>query len=67
LNRLPTRYQQLDEEVTSYNTDLADLVNETNPALIQTRGIQAVTAAQLLITAGDSPDRIHSEAAFAML
>jgi hypothetical protein len=30
-------------------------------------GIAAVTAARLLITAGDSSDRIHSEAAFAML
>lgn len=67
LKRLATRYQQLDQEIASYDTDLADLVHVTNPAMVQTRGIQAITAAQLLITAGDNTDRIHSEAAFAML
>ena len=38
-----------------------------NPALVQTKGIATITAAQLLITAGDNPERLHSEAAFAML
>ena len=34
---------------------------------MQTKGIATITAAQLLITAGDNPERIASEAAFAML
>lgn len=67
LKHLAVRYQHLDDEITSYDTDLVDLVHRTNPAIVQVRGIQAITAAQLLITAGDNPDRIHSEAAFAML
>ena len=67
LKRLAQRYQQLNEEITSYNADLADLVNSINPALVQTKGISAITAAQLLITAGDNPERVTSEAAFAML
>lgn len=34
---------------------------------MQAKGIATITAAQLLITAGDNPERIASEAAFAML
>lgn len=67
LKRLAGRYQDLEDEITSYDTDLAHLVNAINPALVQAAGIATVTAAQLLITAGDNPDRVHSEAAFAML
>lgn len=67
LKRLATRYQQLDEEITSHDTDLAQLVEKVNPALVQVKGVSTVTAAQLLVTFGDNPDRVHSEAAFAML
>lgn len=34
---------------------------------MQAKGIATITAAQLLITAGDNPERIASKAAFAML
>lgn len=67
LKRLAVRYQQLDEEITGHDTDLAQLVETVNPGLVQTHGIKVITAAQLLITAGDNPERLHSEAAFAML
>ena len=67
LKRLAIRYQQLNEEIATYDTDLAQLVGVINPALVQTKGIATITAAQLLITAGDNPERLHSEAAFAML
>lgn len=67
LKRLAIRYRHLDAEIADYDTDLDDLVTEANPAMLQIHGIATVTAAQLLITAGDNPDRIHSEAAFAML
>lgn len=67
LKRLAVRYQQLDEEIAGHDTDLAQLVDTVNPGLVQTLGIKVVTAAQLLITAGDNPDRLRSEAAFAML
>lgn len=67
LKRLAARYQQLDAEIRSYDIDLAELVKITNPALVQARGSSTVTAAALLITSGDNPGRIRSEAAFAML
>ena len=67
LKRLAARYQQLDAEITAHDADLTQLVETANPALIQAKGIATITAAQLLITAGDNPERITSEAAFAML
>lgn len=67
LKRLASRYQQLDHEINTYDTDLSGLVHQANPGLTQTRGVATITATQLLITAGDNPDRLHSEAAFAML
>lgn len=67
LARLAQRSQRLSTEITAYDADLAELVDSINPALVQARGISSITAAQLLITAGDNPERITSEAAFAML
>ncbi|GAA1739268.1 hypothetical protein GCM10009746_22480 [Microbacterium paludicola] len=46
---------------------MAPLVKAENPALVAAFGIHTVTAAQLLVTAGDNPDRLHSEASFAAL
>jgi transposase len=42
-------------------------VAEAAPQLITMFGIGVDTAGQLLITVGDNPGRVHSEAAFAML
>lgn len=67
LKRLAGRSQQLDTEISAYNADLTALVETVNSALTQTKGISTVTAAQLLITAGDNPERVISEASFAML
>ena len=67
LRRLAIRYQQLDDEITGHDSALTQLVDIVNPAIVQVHGIKTITAAQLLITAGDNPDRLRSEAAFAML
>ena len=37
------------------------------PALHRGNGVGSITAVQLLITAGQNSDRLHSEAAFAAL
>ncbi|SUA31664.1 transposase IS116/IS110/IS902 family [Mycolicibacterium fortuitum] len=42
-------------------------MTEANPGLRAAYGVGADTAAQLLITAGANPHRLHSEAAFAAL
>jgi len=67
LKNLARRYLQLSEEIVELDKLLKDLVAEAAPQLIATLGIGADTAGQLLITCGDNPERISSEAAFAML
>jgi len=67
LKRLAVRYRQLSEEIMADDTDLDQLVQATNPGLLAAHGISTITAAQLLITAGDNPDRLHTEGAFATL
>lgn len=67
LRRLARRCVKLGEEERTHDRDLQQLVDQINPALRQALGIGTITAAQLLITAGDNPDRLHTEAAFAML
>ena len=46
---------------------IADLVGRTAPQLLAQFGIGVDTAAEILIVAGDNPERIKSEAAFAKL
>ena len=46
---------------------LAELVAATAPALLGVHGVGVDTAATLLVTAGDNPDRLRSEAAWAHL
>jgi transposase len=48
-------------------TQIDAFVAEANPGLRAAYGVGADTAAQLLITAGANPHRLHSEAAFAAL
>ena len=48
-------------------TQLRDLIDQTAPALLDVHGVGVDTAARLLVTAGDNPDRLRSEAAFAHL
>lgn len=67
LRSLARRHQHLTSEITDLDQALERLVTVTNPALAATKGVGPVTAAQLLVTAGDNPDRLRSEAAFAAL
>ncbi|MGW6456298.1 IS110 family transposase [Streptomyces sp. NPDC055078] len=67
LRRLARRYQYLTEEITEADAELKPLVATVAPTLVELLGVGTETAAQLLITAGDNPDRLKSEAAFAHL
>ncbi|MFG2825859.1 IS110 family transposase [Kitasatospora sp. NPDC048365] len=67
LRRLARRYQYLTEEVSEADAELRPLVAQTAPDLVALPGVGTETAAQLLITAGDNPDRLRSEASFAHL
>lgn len=53
--------------VTELDTCLDTLVRRIAPRTCAQYGVGPGRAAQLLLTAGDNPDRVHSEAAFAHL
>ena len=67
LRILARRWQQLQAELTQLDTQLQDLVNGAAPTLVALPGVGVDTAGQLLVTAGDNPQRLRSEAAFAHL
>lgn len=67
LRELARRTHLLDEQIDEIEQRLTPLVLETAPALLGMTGISVITAAQLLVTIGDDPDRIRSEAAFAKI
>jgi len=61
------RILALDAEITSVEQHLKVLVAATAPRTIARLGIGTISAAQLLVSAGQNLDRLHSEAAFAHL
>jgi transposase len=67
LASLGRRVQVLEEEITGLDELIASRVQETAPRLLELFGVGIDTGAALLVTAGDNPERLHSEAAFARL
>lgn len=67
LESIAQRVQQLDAEIAELDDDLETLLAPLAPTLLELFGIGLDVAGQLLVTAGDNPDRIASEAAFAHL
>jgi transposase len=67
LRGLAQRYQHLDAEITLLTSKLDQLTATTAPALRGLLGVGPDSAAALLVTAGDNPGRLRSEAAFAAL
>ncbi|MEQ4305954.1 IS110 family transposase [Plantactinospora sp. B6F1] len=67
LRSLARRHQQLSTEIADLDALIAPLVTAINPRLLAAKGVGPEVAGQLLVTAGDNPDRLRSEAAFAML
>jgi transposase len=56
-----------DARIADLDTVLDTLVRQVAPATIALHGLGPQTVGQLLTTAGEHPDRLHSEAAFATL
>jgi transposase len=67
LRTLARRWQQLQAELDRLDLQLQALVAAAAPTLVALPGVGVDTAGQLLVTAGDNPQRLHSEAAFAHL
>jgi transposase len=64
---LARRAITLGEEISEIDAILKPLVIETAPRLVGTLGVGTDAASALLVTAGDNPERLHDEAAFAHL
>jgi transposase len=67
LRSLARRYRDLGEEIAELEQRMLARATATNPGLLAIKGIGPVIGAQLLITAGDNPDRLRSSASFAAL
>ncbi len=62
------RHRRLSEEIAELEGQIARLVSEAAvPALAALRGVGTDTAASLLVAVGDNPERLKSEASFALL
>jgi transposase len=67
LRTLARRYQQLTDELTELDRHLTRLVQATAPQLLATKDLGPHTSAALLIAAGDNPERLRNDSAFAHL
>jgi transposase len=64
---LARRYLELHDEIADLDAMIAAIVDELAPNLVARNSIGHTGAAQLLLTAGDNPERLRSEASFASL
>ena len=67
LRSLARRWRELEREIKEHEALLVMLTREAAPQLVDAFGIGPDTAAEMLIVAGDNPERIRSEAAWAKL
>ncbi len=64
---LARRVQGLEDEIAELDQRIEKLLQATAPELLARFGVGPDTTAALLVSAGDNPERLHSEAAFAHL
>jgi transposase len=67
IRTLARRVSYLDDELVELNAAMRPLVDRTAPGLLAIHGIGYDVAAKLLMAAGDNPERLTHEAAFAHL
>ncbi len=65
LRSLARRWQHLDHEIADIDTHLDQLTATVAPTLRAINGVGPQTAAALLATAGDNPDRLRTPGSFA--
>jgi transposase len=67
LAALGRRVLSLEDELVGIDELLSDLVTRCAPEMLELFGVGIDTAATLLVTAGDNPERLRSEATWAHL
>ena len=64
---LARRVLELNDEIADLDQFIDPLVGELAPSLLALQGVGVDSAGALLVAAGDNPERLTSEASFAML
>jgi transposase len=64
---LARRYLELHDKISDLDAMIGAIADELAPNLVARNSIGQTEAAQLLLTAGDNPERLRSEASFAAL
>lgn len=67
MRSLARRWQHLTDEMRTLQTQIAALVTDIAPRMLERYGIGVHSAADLLISAGDNPHRLTNEGSFAHL
>ena len=67
IKSLARRIKSLDAEMRTIDQTLRSLIEKTAPSMLELYGVGVDTAATLLATAGDNPERLHSEGSWAHL
>ena len=64
LKSLARRVLALNDEIAELDRFIAPLVKELAPDLLKLEGVGFASAGEMLVTAGENPDRLRSEASF---
>ncbi|MEK0157298.1 IS110 family transposase [Arthrobacter oryzae] len=67
LKRLAVRYRHLHQELALIDAELDAIITVHAPMIRDLHGVGTEVASQLLVTVGDNPERISTEAKFAAL
>ncbi|MCZ2815881.1 IS110 family transposase [Modestobacter sp. VKM Ac-2984] len=67
MSALARRIQHLDAEIEGLDTHLKTILTAAHPGLLAAHGVGPDTAGALLVAAGDNPERLATEQAFAAL
>ncbi|WP_425153285.1 IS110 family transposase [Candidatus Palauibacter sp.] len=67
LKHLARRVLDLNDEIAELDRLIGPLVEELAPDLLKLEGVGIANAGELLVAAGENPERLRSEASFAML
>ena len=61
------RALDLNDEIAELDRFIVPLVEELAPDLLQLEGVGIANAGELMVAAGEDPDRLRSEASFAIM
>ena len=67
LKYLARRVLDLNDEIAELDRLIAPLVEELAPNLLRLEGVGVANAGELMVAAGENPDRLRCEASFAMM